>query len=122
MPHPVVHFEIMSGPGEQGQALQQFYRDAFQWDVAVSPEFGDYGLVAPQDGKGIGGGIGPSDLGPYASVMIEVADPAEALKAVQQHGGRVLVDVTEMPGVVTFAMFRDPAGNTVGIVKAAEQS
>ena len=122
MPHPVVHFEIMSGPGEQGAALQQFYRDAFQWDISVQAEMGDYGLVYPQEGKGIGGGIGPSDQGPYSAVFIEVADPAEALKAVQQHGGKVLVDVTEMPGVVTFAMFQDPAGNTVGIVKADEQS
>ena len=122
MPNPVVHFEIMGGPGEQGKALQQFYRDAFQWDVTVQAEYGDYGLVGPQDGKGIGGGIGPSDQGPYSAIFIEVPDPAEALKTVQQHGGKVLVDVTEMPGVVTFAMFQDPAGNTVGLVKADEQS
>jgi len=29
-------------------------------------------------------------------------------------------DVTEIPGMVTFAQFRDPAGNIIGLVKADE--
>ena len=33
-------------------------------------------------------------------------------------GAEVVQDVTEIPDMVTFAQFRDPAGNIVGLVKA----
>src|SRR5574341_770127 len=32
-------------------------------------------------------------------------------------GGKTIVPVTEIPGMVTFAQFADPEGNVVGIVK-----
>ena len=33
-------------------------------------------------------------------------------------GGEIVTPVTEIPGVVTFAEFRDPAGNVIGMSKA----
>jgi hypothetical protein len=33
-------------------------------------------------------------------------------------GARVIVPVTEIPNMVTFAIFTDPDGNKMGIVKA----
>jgi hypothetical protein len=32
-------------------------------------------------------------------------------------GGKTVVPVTEIPNVVTFALFQDPEGNMVGIIK-----
>jgi hypothetical protein len=32
-------------------------------------------------------------------------------------GGKIVMPVTEVPGMVTYAMFSDPEGNMVGIVK-----
>jgi predicted enzyme related to lactoylglutathione lyase len=32
-------------------------------------------------------------------------------------GGRVVLPPTEVPGVVTFALFKDPAGNLMGLIK-----
>ncbi|MEX2446638.1 MAG: VOC family protein [Dehalococcoidia bacterium] len=51
-------------------------------------------------------------------VYIEVDDPAAYLGKVKAAGGEVVQDVTVIPDMVTYATFRDPAGNEVGIVKA----
>ena len=39
-----------------------------------------------------------------------------ALDAVEAHGGRTVVDISVIPGVVTWALFADPEGNVVGLV------
>lgn len=115
MANPVVHFEIM---GSQGDKLRSFYGDLFGWQFNVM-EGMDYGLVDPQDGVGIGGGIG-ADPNATASVTIYIAvdDPQAYLDRVASMGGEITQPVTEIPGVVTFAQFKDPQGNIVGLVKA----
>ena len=35
-------------------------------------------------------------------------------------GGRVIVPLTDVPGMVTFAQFADPEGNIVGIIKGPQ--
>ena len=35
-----------------------------------------------------------------------------------QMGGKTVMPTTEIPNMVTFAMFSDPDGNIVGLVKA----
>jgi predicted enzyme related to lactoylglutathione lyase len=42
------------------------------------------------------------------------------LDRIEQLGGKTVVPVTEIPGLVTFAQFADPEGNVVGLVKAPE--
>ena len=37
---------------------------------------------------------------------------------VEAAGGRTVLPVTEIPGAVTMAIFEDPSGNKVGLVKA----
>jgi predicted enzyme related to lactoylglutathione lyase len=69
-------------------------------------------------GKGIGGGIGKAEQGEgNVTFYIEVDDPAAYLKKVEKLGGKTLVPVTEVPNVVTFALFADPEGHAVGLVK-----
>ncbi len=53
MPNPLVHFEVA---GRDGAAIQQVYRDAFDWDVNANNPLA-YGLVEAQD-EGIGVGVG----------------------------------------------------------------
>ena len=55
---------------------------------------------------------------PAVTFYIQVDDPAAYLKKVQSLGGKVVQDVTVVPGMVTMAQFADPEGNVVGIVKA----
>ncbi len=112
MPNPVVHFEII---GVDGGALQRFYGEVFGWSIdATNPM--NYGMV-DTGGQGINGGIA-SGAGARNTFYIEVDDPAAYLKKVSANGGKVVMDVTEIPGAVTMAQFADPEGNLIGIVKA----
>jgi len=111
MANPVVHFEIN---GKDGAQLQQFYRDAFEWNIDADNPM-NYGLV-DNDGEGIGGGISGGEAA-SVTIYIEVADLTAALKKIESLGGRVVQDVTEIPDMVTMALFADPEGNVVGLLK-----
>ncbi len=114
MPNPVVHFEVI---GTDGAALQQFYRDAFDWKIDASNPM-NYGLVDTGAGEGaIGGGVAAGEEA-QAVFYVQVDDPAAALEKVKGLGGSVIQDVTVIPGMVTMALFEDPAGNRIGIVAA----
>ena len=113
MPAPVIHFEIMGGKGND---LQNFYRDAFGWSIDANNPM-NYGMVSAQDGQGIGGGVGPDEQ-PRVTVYLEVPDLDAALRKIEGLGGQVIMQPEEVPGGPLIAMFRDPAGNTIGLVKA----
>jgi predicted enzyme related to lactoylglutathione lyase len=114
MGQPVVHFEIIAPDGKK---LQKFYADVFDWKVdADNPH--EYGMVSAPDGQGIGGGIGAgSGDASYVTVYIEVDDLGAALEKVRDEGGEVVSEPQEIPGAVTMAQFKDPAGNLIGLVK-----
>lgn len=112
-----MHFEIA---GKDPQALQQYYRDLFDWnivDASPMPDF-PYGIInAPEEGPGIGGGIGGvMEGGPYVTFYVEVEDIQAALDRAVELGGSVIRPVMSIPGTVTLAMFQDPEGNCVGLV------
>jgi predicted enzyme related to lactoylglutathione lyase len=68
---------------------------------------------------GIDGGIGTSEPGDdFVTFYVQVPDVAAALEHVVELGAEVELPVTET-GQVVLAMFRDPAGNRVGLVRAA---
>ena len=118
MPNPVVHFEIL---GEDHEGLQKYYRDLFGWKITnASPDF-PYGLVSSEEqGRGIGGGVAaaPPDGNPQLTIYIEVEDIQASLDRARELGGEAVVPVTNIPGMVTFAQFRDPEGNIVGLVSS----
>ena len=111
MPNPIVHFEI---GGADGGALQQFYAQAFEWEVNAENPM-QYGLVEPQTETSIGGGITAAEQ-PGVTIYIEVDDLQAYLDRVRALGGQVVQEITTIPGMVTMALFADPAGNVVGIV------
>ena len=46
---------------------------------------------------------------------IEVDDLPAAIARVEAAGGKIVVPITEVSGVVSFAQFADPDGNVVGL-------
>jgi predicted enzyme related to lactoylglutathione lyase len=48
---------------------------------------------------------------------IQVDDPEAYLDRIQQAGGKTVVPVMELSGMVTFAQLADPQGNVVDLVK-----
>jgi predicted enzyme related to lactoylglutathione lyase len=114
MAQPVVYFEIVGGDGEEQQS---FYRDLFGWDLApVESTGGSYARVAGRD-AGIEGGVGCFPGAPnYVTVYVQARDPAKALERAKELGGTILMEPREVRPGVTVAMFRDPAGNAVGLI------
>lgn len=100
--------------------LQKFYADVFAWTLSPPmPHMGNYSMV-DHEGQGIGGGIGGTMEGSGArvTVYIEVDDPQAYLDKVTQAGGTTLMPVMDVMEGVTIAMFADPEGNTVGLLKS----
>src|SRR2546423_12525937 len=111
MAAPVVHFEIH---GKDGKQLQDFYSKLFSWKVDANNPM-EYGMV--QD-SGIGGGITKSDDGSMVTVYVEVPDLQAALQKAESLGGKTAMPPAEGPGGPTNAPVKDPAGNTIGLIKA----
>ncbi|HVF15074.1 MAG TPA: VOC family protein [Acidimicrobiales bacterium] len=114
MPNPVVHFEIM---GKDAAATQKFYGEVFGWDINAKNPM-NYGTVGAQEGNGIGGGVAANpQAATYVTVYAAVADLQATLDKAEAAGGTTVMFPTEIPGVVTMAMFKDPDGNLIGIIK-----
>lgn len=115
MAHPVVHWEI---GGRDASALREFYAKAFGWTfIDAGPS---YSLVQPTDG-GLGGGIMQTSgrTPPYVTIYVQVDDLDAALTDIGNLGGSALVPPTAINETMSFAMFRDPDGNVVGLLKYA---
>ena len=122
MGYPVVHFEINTKAPHE---LREFYASAFCWKVGLSDGDG-YSMVDTEGVclgtgvPGINGGIGSLEEGEgdFVTFYVQVPDPQATLDEIEALGGTIDLPITAVPGGVTFAIFRDPAGNRVGLVKA----
>ena len=114
MANPVTWFEVT---GKDGKKLQDFYTGVFGWKIDANNPM-NYGMV-DNAGQGIGGGISAGDGGRnQVTFYVEVDDPQAYLNKVEAKGGKTVMPVTEIPGMVIFAQSADPEGNVVGITKA----
>lgn len=115
MVNAVVHFE--AGAADDGP-LVAFYGGVFGWDLQ-GPPGGGYTTIDTRGGSGINGGIGKSQTGePWAAFYVETDDPQALLDKAISLGGTTVMPVTDFGGVVTIAMFNDPDGLLIGLVKA----
>jgi uncharacterized protein len=117
MANPVVHFEVL---GKDREALKSFYTSLFGWTTQDHPEM-RYSIVDKEEG-GIGGGIGePQDGDPtHVTFYVAVEDLQATLDKAVSLGGKVLMPIMELP-MVTLAMFSDPEGHAIGIIKAGDE-
>jgi predicted enzyme related to lactoylglutathione lyase len=114
MGNPVVHFEVH---GKNGAKSQQFHAALFDWQINADNPMA-YGMVAA-DGVGIGGGITTAqDFEPFVTVYVEVADLAAALTKAESLGGKTVMPPMDVPGGPSIAMFSDPDGNVIGLLRA----
>lgn len=103
---PIVYFEVA---GPDGDKLREFYTSVFGWNIDEADR-----IEASSTG-GLRGGIrrDPAEKVFY----LAVPDIAESLKQIEAAGGQVVVPRTVVPGIVTFALFLDPAGNRLGLAE-----
>ena len=113
--NPVVHFEVL---GRDAGALQKFYSEAFGWSLGPVDGPTEYTMVHLKEGGGIDGGIGKALEGPgHVTFYVGVDDARATLAQIERLGGKTIQQPTEIPGGVTFALFADPEGHVVGLVK-----
>lgn len=112
MPNPVVHFEVI---GKDAAKAQRFYADLFDWKVDTNNPM-NYGMV-DNGGEGINGGVGGGQE-TRLTFYVQVSDLQAMLDKAESLGGKTVMPVTVIPDAVTMAMFSDPDGNVVGMIKA----
>ena len=75
-----------------------------------------YGLAEAGGEGGISGGIlqADEDAQPFVAFYIQADDLRAYVDRVESRGGKTVTPPTEVPGVVTMAVFTDPQGNRIG--------
>jgi uncharacterized protein len=103
MPAPIVFFDIA---GPDAARLKSFYSGVFGWNIndANAIKTGALEGTLRQDP-------------PEKIIYLGVADIDAALAEIKAAGGTVDMPRTVIPNVVTFALFKDPAGNRMGLVE-----
>ena len=111
--HPIVHIELSS---KDLAATSKFYQEAFGWQVQQEPEM-NYATFATGENE-VGGGFSPvGEHNPAGTIMVYIGTGSieESLKKVESLGAVCVAPKTEIPGMGWFAVFRDLAGNDVGL-------
>jgi predicted enzyme related to lactoylglutathione lyase len=117
MGYPVVHFEVI---GKDPQALKDFYKGAFDWEIGPPmADANNYSMAMPQGEGGINGGIGGGMTGydGHVTFYVGVPDLNAALAKIQSLGGTTMMPPDQVPDGPRIAMFSDPEGHTVGLVE-----
>lgn len=106
MTQPIVFFDI-AGPDDE--ALQRFYSAVFDWEFEQGGQF-RVPVVSPIDAT-----IRKDPA--EKRIYLGVPDITASLELIEQSGGSIDVPRFEVPGVVVLGLFRDPAGNPMGLVE-----
>lgn len=115
MANKIVHFEIMGPDGDQ---VKSFYEGLFDWNTQAVDGFDGYHMIdAEQSGVGGAVGKGGENMPQYFTMYVEVADVDAHLAKAEDLGGKTIMPKMTIPGMVTFGLFADPAGNIVGLVE-----
>jgi hypothetical protein len=117
MGNPIVHWEICA---KNSKKAVEFYSRLFDWKIEFDKNL-DYWMcnVGP---SGIGGGIfqAQGEMPSYVTIYIKVDDLQAALDKAVELGAFKIADPTPIPGVGSYAMFADPEGNAIGLLKMNE--
>ena len=123
----VVHFEI---PFDDGDRARRFYAETFGWQVGPVPDM-DYTMATtgPTDAEGgptepgfINGGMferGSDFEGRGPVLVIDVPSIDEALRTVEDAGGKTVVGRVPVGEMGFAAYFSDTEGNLLGLWESA---
>ncbi|MEO8314594.1 MAG: VOC family protein [Pseudomonadota bacterium] len=119
MSTPIVFFDIA---GPDVPALADFYAAVFGWKIAPGPFPTTRSISGVPVNSPLAGTIrqDPNDGGPQSMrsvIYAGVEDVTATLAKIAAHGGAIHAPRFEVPGVVVLGMFKDPAGNPMGLVE-----
>jgi len=125
MPNPVIWFEIIT---KDPDGLADFYKNAFGWDVTEKMRgasgIDDYVLARPtgeeEPERSINGGIGglpPNGYQGHLTFYLAADDLEAALQNAEKYGAKRMMGPEKVPDGPEVALFEDPQGHVVGLVK-----
>ena len=106
MTAPILFFDI-AGPAELN--LESFYTKVFGWEADQTGQFA-VAITPP-----LRGSFRPDPA--EKRIYVGVSDVTATLATVVEAGGKIDAPRFEVPGVVVLGLFRDPAGNEMGLVE-----
>jgi predicted enzyme related to lactoylglutathione lyase len=109
VPNSVGHFDIA---GPDAAVLGGFYGSVFGWEL--NPRGPGYVLLGTPGGT-VNGAVVESQT-PGLTLGIVVSSLEQSLKSTVDHGGEVVMPVTDN-GWVRKAQIRDPAGNVLTLIE-----
>jgi uncharacterized protein len=114
----VVHFEI---PADDTERAIKFYEDVFGWKIEKWGEF-EYWLVTTGEDEepGINGAILPKKFSGMVRDAISVDSYMEAVKKIENAGGKMLTDAMPVEGIGITGAFEDTEENQFLIVAGRE--
>ena len=118
MSHPIVHVEISA---KDHKAAGKFYSTVFGWKTEEFPDMNYTTFEGPE--HSVGGGFNPvNDDNPAGTIMvyIDTDNLEETLKAIEANGGKIVMPYLNIPTVGDMAIFQDPTGNTLALLKPLE--
>ena len=111
----VIHFEIEAVKPEK---LAQFYEKVFSWKFEKWAGPMDYWMIMTgEDEPGINGGLLKKTENSQPVNTISVPSIDEYLNKIAENKGIILVPKKAIPGVGWTALFKDPEGNTFGLME-----
>jgi predicted enzyme related to lactoylglutathione lyase len=127
--NPVVHFEL---PAEDSKRMSDFYTKAFGWQTdTMGPGMNDYVVVTTTENGGNrrpkqpgainGGFFKKSDQHNAPSLVIAVDDMEEAMRKVEEAGGKLIDKPYDIPGVGLYISFIDTEGNTLSLLQPSQK-
>lgn len=124
----VSHFEI---PARDPERAARFYRQVFGWSVEPlawdRPYYKVRGSVASSTAgrEGIDGGITEAGAGldhPLLMIHVEGEELESVLERIATAGGRIDLPAAPVGSMGSWARFRDPEGNLLGLWIAAPRA
>jgi predicted enzyme related to lactoylglutathione lyase len=109
-PAPIMFFDLA---GPDSAKLPEFYAKVFGWTRDTA------GNLSVPTASPLGGTIRAGDP-TEKRIYIGVPDVAATLAAVEANGGTVDAPRFAVPGAVILGLFRDPAGNPMGLVETQD--
>jgi uncharacterized protein len=112
---PVDWFEVL---GSDADRSQRFYAEIFGWQVTEASQ--GYRMADTGSARGIRGGIGAGQQGPWATVYARVPDVAAVLARATELGGKREYGPVAVDDHMQTGALRDPGGAVLGVYSHRE--
>ncbi len=115
--NPVVFWELATHDMEK---TVEFFREVFEWKIEFNDRLGFY--IIPETtplNEALDGGVFTLKRAklPFLTVFIQVEDIEEKARLIQEKGGFIVDQPSEIPGGSKICLFNEPSGVTFAMLQ-----